>query len=169
MHSGMEVFISCMSALRSQESEQVLAIGVVLERCPEFLQLSIVDPSVAPGNFLGTRDRQTLSRLDRLDKVARLKQRLEGPGIKPGGSTTEQFDIEFALLEINVVDAGDFQFTSCGWFDRFRNFNDLIIVENTNLSRHSWTWDCLAFPRCSAPSSTRRNSMTPYLSGSLTR
>lgn len=44
----------------------------------------MVDPTVTPGNFFGTRDFLALASFNRSHKLSGLQQRIMGSGIKPG-------------------------------------------------------------------------------------
>ena len=49
---------------------------------------------------------------DGLDELRGFDERVVRTGIQPGIATTHDFDIELILLEVDLIDGGDFKFTA---------------------------------------------------------
>ncbi|MNN68936.1 hypothetical protein D3C81_1846820 [compost metagenome] len=51
------------------------------------------------------------------------------PGIKPGKTTPQQFDREFSILKIHLVNRRDLEFTTFRRLHPFRIINNVTVVE----------------------------------------
>ena len=61
------------------------------------------------GDLLDAGDLEPLARLDGLDVVGRLDQRLGRAGVQPGEAAAEDLDAELAAAQVGAVDVGDLQ------------------------------------------------------------
>jgi len=66
----------------ANQSQQVLAVAVLLDCVAEPLDLRRVDPALAEGDLLGAGDLEALAALDGLDELRRLEQRLVRAGVE---------------------------------------------------------------------------------------
>src|SRR3546814_7519572 len=94
----------------SSDLEQVLPVAVLGQRPGERLELRGIDPSVVVGNLLRAAHAQALARLDGLDVVRCLQQRLVRARLEPRVAAAKLFEVQPALLEIAAVEVGAFQF-----------------------------------------------------------
>ncbi|MDT4861586.1 hypothetical protein FQZ97_961970 [compost metagenome] len=52
-----------------------------------------------------------------------------GAGIQPGETTAKALDAQVAVLEVGIVDVGDFQLAPGGRFDRLGDLDHIVVVE----------------------------------------
>jgi len=97
-----------------QHPQQVLPISVFHQRLRQLFQVSRIDPFVPIGDFFRARDFQSLSVFHGGNELTRSKNRLMGPGVQPGISSSHDLDIERAFLQVEPVQVRDFQFAPCG-------------------------------------------------------
>src|SRR3546814_4294109 len=84
------------------------------------LELLVIDPSIVVGNLLRAAHAQALARLDGLDVVRCLQQRLVRARVEPRVAAAKLFEVQPALLEIAAVEVGDFQFAARRRLERGR-------------------------------------------------
>ena len=89
----------------------------------------VVQPAVTPADLFQTGDFKALALLDGLHEHAGLDQAIVGAGVQPGKAASKQFDGQCAILQIHLVDGGDFQLAALGWLDPFGILRHLAIVE----------------------------------------
>ena len=92
-------------------------------------ELLCSDPAIAIGDLFRAGDFKALTVFDGLDELGGFDQRVVGAGIEPGITTAHDFNVELVLLEVDLVDGGDFQFTTSRGLDRFGDVDDLVVVE----------------------------------------
>src|SRR6478609_3362266 len=92
-----------------EEAQQVLAVGGLLQRRRERLQLRRVDPAEVVGDLLGAGHLQPLARLQRLDERARLQERFVRPGVQPGDAAPQLLEEKVPLLEVEAIEIRDLQ------------------------------------------------------------
>src|SRR5690554_6838344 len=92
--------------------KQVIAIPALAQLPAQSAQLVIADEPLAPCNFLGRTDLQTLPRFDSAHEVGGVVERIEGSGIKPRSSAGQHRDVEVALFEVQAVDVGDLKLST---------------------------------------------------------
>jgi len=51
------------------------------------------------------------------------------PVVEPRGAAAEDFDVEFAGVEVEAVEVGDFEFAALGGFQLARHRDDVAVVE----------------------------------------
>lgn len=80
------------------------------------LQLRGIDPPMAPRDFLGAGDFQSLPILKRGDELTRLEQAFMRAGVQPGIAAAHDFHLQQALFEVQPVQVGDLQLAARrGW------------------------------------------------------
>src|SRR6476646_10704867 len=91
------------------QREQVLAVAVLAQRLREREQPIAVDPGVLVGDLLGAGDLEALPRLDRLDEVRGLQQRLVRARVEPRVAAPEALDHQLAAFQVAPVEIGDLE------------------------------------------------------------
>src|SRR5947209_8017594 len=87
---------SAYAAALLHEGGQVLAVPAAAQRLGKSQQLIVPDPSLPPGDLLYAADLETLAVLDDADELGGGHERVERPGVQPGGATLEDGDPERA-------------------------------------------------------------------------
>src|SRR5690606_9076835 len=93
------------------------------------LEVFGADPAVAPGDLLRAAHAQPLARLDGLDEVRGLDQRLVGAGVEPGVAAAELLQVQAALLEVAAVEIGDLELAAWRRLELRREVARPAIVE----------------------------------------
>ena len=106
-----------------------MAIAVLGQGLSQGFELSGIDPVLPVGNFFRASDFESLAVFDGGDELTGFEQAFVGPGVEPGVATAHDFDVEFALFEIQTVEISNFQLTARRWRETFRQFNDLVVVK----------------------------------------
>jgi len=106
-----------------------LPVAVLCKGLRQGFKLAGINKSVTPGNFLRAGDLEALPVFQRGDELAGIEQAFVRAGIQPGIAALEDLHIKLALLQIGLVDRGDFQLATRTGFDRFSDIDHLIIVE----------------------------------------
>src|SRR5688572_4455536 len=99
------------------------------ELTPERVELRRVDISRAEGNFLRTRDFQSLPSLDRFDEARGVLQGLVCPCVQPCHPPTENLDVQRSAAQVFPVDVGDLVFAAGRRFEVARDVEDGVVVE----------------------------------------
>ena len=87
----------------------------------QLAQLLGVDPAAAVGDLLQAADPQALALLHRADELAGLDQAVVGAGVQPGEAAAQQFDVELAGLQVDLVQRGDLQLAAREGFSVLAN------------------------------------------------
>ena len=93
----------------AQQPQDVLAVVRLAQRLGQPAQVVFADEAHAPGHLFETGDLEALPRLDDLDEVDGLVQRLVGPGVEPGRAAAQHLDDEAAAAQIVGVEVGDLE------------------------------------------------------------
>ena len=122
--SGVDVFFALVYDL-----EQVLAVLVLYHRFCDFAHTFFGYPSVAVGDAFEAGDFETLALLDDFDESGCFGEGVVGAGVEPGEATAEGLDFEFFVAQEPLVDCGNLQFATCGWFDGLGYVHHFVGVE----------------------------------------
>src|SRR3990172_2369011 len=115
--------------LAAGELPQVLAVTRLAERGGASLQLAVVDPTLPPGDLLGTGNFETLPLLDRGDERAGLEERIVRSGVEPRVTAPQELHREPLLLEVETVEIGDLQLAARRGLDPTRKLDHVLVVE----------------------------------------
>ena len=113
----------------SQCAQQVGSIPALGQRLRQLLQFGAVDETLAPGDFFRAGDLQALAALQRGEELAGIEQSVVRAGVQPGIAALPDLHIELAVLQVGVVDAGDFQLAARAGLDGLGDVDDLAVVE----------------------------------------
>lgn len=91
---------SSLSPGTPRQAEQVGPIVALVERLAQGKQLPVVNPPQMEGNLLWTGDFKPLSLFDCLDEVRGLQERFRGPGIHPGKTPAQTFDVQLVFFQV---------------------------------------------------------------------
>src|SRR5262249_51986753 len=94
------------------EPLQILAVFAVADGLDEFREPCIIDIALAPGDFFGAADLQTLAILHRLDELRGAQQARRRAGVEPGIAAAELLDREPSLLQVLGIDVADLEFAA---------------------------------------------------------
>src|SRR5215208_7875519 len=94
---------------------------------PEYL-LGI-DEATFECDFLGAADFDALPCFDGPHERGRIMKAVVSARIEPGVASSEFLDFEVAPPQIDAVDVGDLELTPRRWFDGFRDFDDVVVIE----------------------------------------
>ena len=83
----------------------------------------------APGDFFGAGNLQALALLQRNNELTNLHQAFVRAGVQPGVAALHDLHLELALLQIGVIDAGDFQLAARAGLDGFGDVRHLRVIE----------------------------------------
>src|SRR3546814_2184967 len=64
-----------------------------------------------------------------MDELGRVEKAFAGSGVKPGEAAPENFHVQFAAFEIDLVDRGDFKLAACRGLDGFGDLDHVIVIE----------------------------------------
>jgi len=93
------------------------------------MQLRILDPAFAPGDFFGAADFETLALFDGFDEAGGLEQGFMRAGVEPGGASAENVDAQCAFGEVAIVEIGDLEFAAGGGALLARVARGVAVVE----------------------------------------
>ena len=111
--------------------------GRTFRRLGQRLEFPIADPALAPGDFFGAGNLQSLPPFEGLDELARLEHRFVGAGVEPSVAAAHDFDAELALFQVMSVDIGNFEFSPGGRLDRLGDIDNVVVVEVRGPSLHN--------------------------------
>lgn len=94
------------------EPGEISAVAALYQRLGEPGELAVIDPTLAPGDLLGTADTQALPLLDRLHELRGLQQRIVRTGVQPSKAPAHPLEPQIATCEISPVDVGDLELTT---------------------------------------------------------
>lgn len=112
-----------------RKGKQVLAIGRHGKPVRRVRQSLPAQISAPVGDFLRAGDLAARLLLHGLDGHCHVAEALRRAGVEPRHIPIQDDNLELALLQIYVVDCGDFQLTSGGGGNPFGNFHHLVVVE----------------------------------------
>lgn len=113
----------------ASETQQVLAVVVLLERLGKLVNLLSRDVAHAVGDLFEAGDLEALAGLDGLDEGCGLQQGVVGAGVEPGVASAHGLDVELVAREVGLVDVGDLEFTARRWLYRLGDRDDVLVVE----------------------------------------
>ncbi len=85
---------------------KMLAIRRLAVLGRRFQKFFLADPAVLICNFFNCRNLDTLAVFDHLHKLACFDKAIHRAGVEPSKTTTKEFHVEFALVEIRLVEVG---------------------------------------------------------------
>src|SRR5450830_1147817 len=111
-----------------QHPEKVAAV-VALHLPREPGHVGRGDPAGLVGDLLGARDLQALARLDGLNEIRGLEERLVRARVEPRHAAAEELDVEVAGFEVRPVDVRDLELAARRGFQRRRDVEHAVVVE----------------------------------------
>src|SRR5450759_3410370 len=111
-----------------QHPEKVAAV-VALHLPREPGHVGRGDPAGLVGDLLGARDLQALARLDGLNEIRGLEERLVRARVEPRHAAAEELDVEVSDFEIRPVDVRDLELAARRGFQRRRDVEHAVVVE----------------------------------------
>ncbi len=106
-----------------------MPVTVFRQRLRQGFKLAGINESVTPGDLFRAGDLEALPVFQRGDELAGIQQALVGACIEPGIAALEDLHVQLALLQIGLVDSGDFQLAAGAGLDRFGDIDHLAVVE----------------------------------------
>ena len=127
---GNQFHKNCKSVnLVVDDLEQVLAITILQHGLSQLFHLLRRDPAPAVGNFFQASNLEALPTLKRGNELPRLRRLSWVPVSSQSITAAHDFHIELALLQIERVYVGDFEFTTWAGLDVRSNVAHLVVVE----------------------------------------
>lgn len=90
--------------------------------------LALGDPAAVHGDLVGTADALAGALLVRLDVAGGFIERVEGTGVEPAVLVADQADFQLAQIQVGLVDAGDFDFSSRARLNALCDLDDAVVV-----------------------------------------
>src|ERR1017187_765716 len=87
------------------------------------------NPPVQEGDFLWTRDAESLALFQRAHEFGGLEQRVRRARIEPGIAATHALDAQLSSFEIGAVQVSDFQFSALGRLEIGRDLGRSPVIE----------------------------------------
>ena len=79
-------------------------------------EFGFIDEAAVEGDFFDAGDLEVLLVFDGGDVVACFEETGGGTGVEPCDAAAEEADFESAVVEVGVVEVGDFEFAASGGF-----------------------------------------------------
>src|SRR5687768_13075478 len=102
--SGLRRHPPPVSSRPPRKLAQIPAILALSLRIALLLELLAADPAVLERDLLQAADPQALSLFIGADQLAGLDQAVVGARVLPGEAAAQQFDVQLALLQVEVVE-----------------------------------------------------------------
>ena len=115
--------------LRVHKFEQILTISILRHGFGQTTHIIGRNIPFTPGNFFEAGNFEALPGFHSLHKRAGFQQRVMRPGVEPCNSTSHQFHMQIATLQVQIVDISNFQLPTSGGFHLFRDIHYASVVE----------------------------------------
>ena len=109
--------------------KEIGSVAAFFQRLREPIELLVINPALPPGHLFGTAHLQALSMFEGADVAGCVIERVACSRIKPGHSSSHQFNPKLFFFQVHRIEVGDLELAAGGGLHLPGTLHHGLVVE----------------------------------------